>query len=49
MEILTQDLYSLKRTLNQLIYTKIERERERGGERERERERGGGLWFACLP
>ena len=41
METWTQDLYSLKIALNQLIYTK--------NLRERERERGGGAWFACLP
>ena len=37
METWTQDLYSLKIALNQLIYTKNLRERE------------GGPWFACLP
>ena len=42
METWTQDLYSLKIALNQLIYTKNLRERER------ERERGGPR-FACLP
>ena len=41
METWTQDLYSLKIALNQLIYTKNLREREREG--------GGGPWFACLP